>query len=500
MFVNHFDQGDMMSDLYDSLKDYSESDAYPFHMPGHKRNTKHSILKDFPNPYSIDITEIEGFDDLHHANGILKEAMDRTAAIYGADKSYFLVNGSTCGVLSAISATCDNSDTILLARNCHKSAYNGAFLNNLKIVHTYPQFIKKFGINGGLIPAEIGEMLKTHAEIPAVFIVSPTYEGIVSDVETIASICHENKIPLIVDQAHGAHFKFDRAFPDTALDLGADIVIESLHKTLPSFTQTALMHVKSDLVDIDKMEYYLQIYESSSPSYLFMAGIDRCIGFMEADREKGEDSEMGSFVRKISGIREDLNGMKCLRLLDESVLGRDGVFAIDPSRFVISCKDTGMSGVDLGKILRDEYHLEMEMCGPDHVIAITTLMDTDEGLYRLEEALLEIDSRLGNEVQIEEGFCEPQLEEYPCFRPEAVMTIREAYESAKKEAALEESIGKISGEYIYLYPPGCPLIVPGEIIDENVLDTLKWYKQAGLKVSGLKAEDAEHIEILAGSI
>ena len=272
--------------LLEQLQEYGQSDYYPFHMPGHKRASL-----DFPNPYQIDITEIDGFDNLHHPEGVLKDAMERASGIYKSDKSWFLVNGSSCGILSAVCGLTKPGGTILMSRNCHKSVYHGVFQNQLHAQYLYPQYLPEFGIQGGILPEDVENSLKSGSDIQAVLIVSPTYEGMVSDIEEIAKIVHKYGIPLIVDEAHGAHFPFayQGGFPVSALDLGADVVIQSLHKTLPSFTQTGILHWKRGYSDCEKIERYLQIYQSSSPSYLFMAGIDRCIATMAEDQGKRLD-------------------------------------------------------------------------------------------------------------------------------------------------------------------------------------------------------------------
>lgn len=232
--------------LLKRLKEYGDSDFYPFHMPGHKRQYRDPFLSEFPNPFSIDITEINGFDNLHHPEGILKDSMEWAAEIYGSDKTYYLVNGSSCGILSAISATVDSRGTILMSRNCHKSAFHGVFLNQLNAKYIYPQFISEMGLQGGILAEDVEGLLKKYPDIDAVLVVSPTYDGVVSDIKAIAQVVHRFGVPLIVDEAHGAHFSFGKnnGFPVSALDLGADIVIQSLHKTLPSLTQTALLHAR----------------------------------------------------------------------------------------------------------------------------------------------------------------------------------------------------------------------------------------------------------------
>ena len=271
--------------LLERLKRYKESDIYPFHMPGHKR-CKNEFTNEFLNPYEIDITEIEGFDNLHHPEGILKDSMEWAAEVYGADKTYYLINGSSSGILSAICSTSPLNGKIIISRNCHKSVYHGVILNYLKTEYIYPQIIDELWINGGISVNDVEKILENNSDANAVLIVSPSYDGIVSDICGIAEIVHKKGIPLIVDEAHGAHFSFDkrekkRFFPRSALDCGADIVIQSLHKTLPSFTQTAVMHVRKGYINLEKLEWYLQIYQSSSPSYVLMAGIEKCIFEME---------------------------------------------------------------------------------------------------------------------------------------------------------------------------------------------------------------------------
>ena len=233
--------------LIERLKKYRRLDMYPFHMPGHKR--AEGIKLSFPDPFSVDITEIDGFDNLHHPEGILKDSMEWASSLYGSDRTWYLVNGSTCGLLSAISAAVSHGGKILVSRNCHKAVYHGIYLNHLEAVYVYPQPVPGLGIQGGILPEDVENALKNDPDIQAVLIVSPTYDGIVSDVEAIAKIVHKAGLPLIVDEAHGAHFAYGDAFPKSALELGADAVIQSVHKTLPSLTQTALLHVKNNRPD-----------------------------------------------------------------------------------------------------------------------------------------------------------------------------------------------------------------------------------------------------------
>ncbi len=476
--------------LYDKLNSYTKSDAYPFHVPGHKRQLFHTLLKEFPNPYSIDITEIEGFDNLHHPEGILKDSMAWAASVYGASQTYYLINGSSCGILSAVCGLTHDSDTILMSRGSHKCAYHGVFLNHLKSIYIYPQIIDNFGIQGGLSVDDIKKLLKEYTNIAMVFVVSPTYDGIVSDIKTISEICHNHGIPLVVDEAHGAHFRYGEKFPVSALELGADVVVQSLHKTLPAFTQTALLHVKSRLVDLERLEHYLQIFQSSSPSYLLMTGIESCIRFMETDGR----NEMKIFYKHLQELRHKLSNLKRLKLFGPPFSENFAVYDTDPSKIIISSKNTGINGKRLSDLLRERFHLEMEMYGADYVTAITTVMDTANGLGRLKEALFSIDETLYQtkpEYLIQENqnlFCQ--------IRAKTALSIFQAWTRKKSEVKIEDSIGKISGEYIYLYPPGIPIIVPGEILNAEIIETIDTYKKMKLPIQGLRDHKLEKIQIV----
>lgn len=483
--------------LTERLKEYSESDFYPFHMPGHKRNGKESYYKHFPEAYAVDITEIEGFDNLHHPEGILKDSMEWAARLYGVDQTYYLVNGSSCGILSAIFGSTSYGGTILMSRNCHKSAYHGVILNHLKTHYIYPQIIPEFGLQGGLLPEDVERMLKSDKKIQAVLVVSPTYDGIVSDIEAIAKLTHRYHIPLIVDEAHGAHFPYGEGFPVSALTLGADVVIQSLHKTLPSFTQTAIMHVRKGYVDQEKIDRYVSMFQSSSPSYLLLAGIENCIRWMhETGRERMEE-----FYALVTGIRERLGEMKCLRLLPVDLAGSYGIYDVDPSKVLVSCAGTGMNGSELKDQLRRQYHLEMEMCGPDYVTALCSVADTEDGLNRLCGAYLEIDKKLEDSINAQDtnrrsGTADRTNLINKLSAPESTMGIAEALDAPFKCARLEESAGKIIGEFIYLYPPGIPIVAPGEKLTEEMISLILKYKEMGLPVQGLDDKTLEWIRVV----
>lgn len=563
-----------METLYKKLVKYAETDYYPFHMPGHKRNTAfEKMMKEgscgqdlrLPsfgaenssllwNSYGMDITEIEGFDNLHQAEGILADAMERAARVCGASKTYFLVNGSTCGLLAGISACVQHGDEIIAARNCHKAVYHAIELNELVPHYIYPQKVQNYGICGGISSEKLRELLITYPDTKLVVITSPTYEGIVSDIQALADTAHEFGVPLLVDEAHGAHFGKSEFFPKSALSYGADIVIQSMHKTMPAFTQTAVLHLgKQTMADRERIEKYLSIYQTSSPSYLFMASIDWCMDFLEKKPEQvflryekrlkdfyqrmaslkalevfcpvlleeaKEDSradisyleqikkDTKTEISRLSQPKEDNrveadypaqqveNEKKGRRRIIKEEMSKWGIYDFDFSKINIFVKSeaAGITGSRLYDILLKEYHLQMEMVSKDYVLAMTSICDTGEGMERLAKALEEIDRRIRDEKTDKTDKTESKEEQTAADKTNFIqknfirMTPYRAQFVKGVSVPLSESYGKISKEYIYLYPPGIPLLVPGEEITVGLLERIEEYRKAGLKVCGQREE------------
>lgn len=474
-----------MQYLYDKLKEYSSSDYYPYHMPGHKRSI--SMITDL---YKIDLTEIEGFDNLHHPEDILKEAQERAAALYCSQESYFLVNGSTAGILSAISACTSIGGKVLVARNCHKAVYHSLLIRNLQVQYIYPQEIKQYGLNGGLAHQEIERYLIDMPEIQAVIITSPTYDGVVSDVKKIADIVHRYRKPLIVDEAHGAHFGFHPYFPKSSVMLGADAVIHSLHKTLPSFTQTALLHINGSLIDREAVRRYLGVFQTSSPSYILMAGMDHCIRMLTEDKEH----LFNTLADHLQTFRNKFLGLKHIRLFDPEMLGKEQIYDLDRSKLLFLTADLPGSGRELHHVLRNRFHLEMEMSSLNYVLALTSVADRKEGFDRLLDAMLHLDSEWKKAVTDDR---KREAENRVKFvENEAVMGIYEAECVSKKSLPLLESSGETAGEFLYLYPPGIPFLVPGERISEHLVEKIRKYQKQGYIINGMKDMQGKSIQVL----
>lgn len=556
-----------MSELYDMLERYRDSGAYPMHMPGHKRQDRDSIL-----PYSIDITEIEGFDNLNDpGDGVIGRMMDQAAEMYGTVKTWPLVGGSTCGILTAISAACPRGSEVLIARNCHRSVYSACEINDLKTSYIYPREAADHSLYGCVTPDEVSTMMDYYPDCRTVVITSPTYEGVISDVRSIADIVHQRGGILIVDEAHGAHFPFISEMRKySSLYCGADLVVQSLHKTLKSLTQTAVLHLCTDRVTPARVEHFLHMYQTSSPSYVFMASMAECF---EDCKKKQNDGTFDRYQIYMKKYREDFSDLKHMKLLGTDDLGG---LAVDPGKLVFFCGSRVINGTELSDILRKEYSIEIEMAGVSHIIAMTSVCDSVEGLSRFSAAVHAVDQNLksrykkrnvrkrklhlaGQEERAEssgvvslkdkaenqeissndsgenkdkpeqsrpdtireasdnnlhengtpvpeEVLHFPEMRDVENQRAQQVMTPAKAlvqegmytdfsrvlyqlendYVKDSSLPLLRNYHDLISGDYVICYPPGSPVLVPGERISAEDAERIKRALDAGVEVMGLK--------------
>lgn len=455
-------------DLLRCLQAYGKSAIYPFHMPGHKRNEtglSHTL------PYSIDITEIDGFDDLHHPCGILKVLNERLAALYGAQSSFALVNGSTCGILAGIASATRRHDKILIARNCHKSVYNAIELLGLTPVYIQPPTDPATGILGSIVPESIRQALEAHPEIRLVVLTSPTYDGVISDIRSIAEIVHQQGIPLLVDEAHGAHLSFTPQKDFSAISAGADIVIHSLHKTLPALTQCAAAHLNGDLISPAVFAQKLAVFETSSPSYVLLASISECVRFLEEQAA----SAFAAYQKRLAAFSARCQALGKLTVLckgKDCLENHSCFFAFDNGKLPIVTVKTDLDGQTLVSRLRREFSLESEMAAVSYALLMTSVCDTDEGFSRLADALLSIDQA--------SPCCSASFEFPNLPLPKLRLSPAEASLQNGKVCLIDKSVGKISLESVWCYPPGIPLLLPGEEISNAVLEQLESAQKHGL--------------------
>lgn len=478
-----WDSNKVFQSVYEGMASYSASDIYPFHMPGHKRNTKK--FGDRLN-LSLDMTESEGMENLHAPIGPIKKHQEDVAESFGAAHSFYMINGSSGGILAGIRTATKRRDTIIIGRNAHKSSYHAIEICDLNPVFISPDVDETFGMYGSVNPDTIRKALEDNPETSLVAITSPTFEGVVSDIETIAEICHKHGALLQVDQAHGAHFRYAPQLFKHAIACGADIVIESLHKTLPSLTSTAIIHL-SDRVDADTMRHNLAVFETTSPSHLLLASIDECILYLQANGLREHVilyDRLNAFSQKMKG----LDKLQVLCMGDDSIENHPTFYQFDPSKIVISTIKTKITGMDLKNILREEYRLELEMAYGNYAMGMATIGDEEIGFTLLADALLALDQKL-------EAVDHKDPAIFPAI-PRREVSVLDALEGDREFVAVDEARGRICSEYAWAYPPGIPLLTPGEVIDTDVLQRFHQLEEEGIRVISSSKEMPKRIRVV----
>jgi len=466
------------------MKEYIAKESISFHMPGHKMTDiyKKYGYEDFINEImKADITEIEGADNLHNPEAVIKESQNEFAKLYGAKESFFLVNGTTSGIISAI-LTCTNyGDKIIMARDCHKSVHSAVVLGDLEPIYVYSRVDEEFNVSGEFFYADIEVAIVNNPQAKCVIIPYPNYYGVCSDIEKIVEIVHKHNKILIIDEAHGAHLRFSKKLPICAVEAGADIVINSIHKTLASFTQSSVLHVNGNRVDLEKLKEKLQIFQSSSPSYLLMTSLDICREIMETNGEQIVEELMESvdwFYKQF----EDNNEIKIMKETDEMKF-------FDRTKINIDMTKIGISGKELSEFLREDYGIHMEMAGTNYCMGLTGVGNTKENFIKLAEALKEIAKKYKKKESLD-------FHRVTYGTVEQIVKPRMISETKKQWIPLDESEGKICAKSVVPYPPGIPLICPGEKITFGAIDAVKKLLVDKIAVLGIDGNTQISIAIL----
>ncbi|MDI3478391.1 MAG: hypothetical protein PWQ59_1916 [Thermoanaerobacterium sp.] len=458
--------------LYEALLKYVEDGTLPYHMPGHKEGRIIS-RKYIENLAKIDLTEVPGTDNLHDPQGPILEAEKLAAKAFGAKMSFFLVNGTTCGIYAAMSAVLNEGDAVIIQRNSHKSVYNGLILTGATPIYLTPLIDYEDGIAMGVSIDELEGLLKGNKDIKAVLITYPNYYGFCIDIKSIVDLVHKYNKILIVDEAHGAHFAFSDKLPLPASKAGADIVVESIHKTLPAFTQSSILHVNTDRVDVDRLKFYLSLYQSTSPSYILMTSIDLARDFMERE---GKD-RLEECVNLSIDARNKLNAIEGVKCIGDDIVGKYGINDYDTTKLTISIKGLGISGSEAERILRENFNIQMEMSDLYNILAIMTVADGEKEfgeLVKSVEGLLKY--KKNQEIRL--------IDYYPDV-PEMKMKPSEAVKKPYTLLKIDDAVDSVSLDYVIPYPPGVPLICPGEIIKKDMVQYIKLLYNIGIKIVGI---------------
>ncbi|MDD2496784.1 MAG: aminotransferase class I/II-fold pyridoxal phosphate-dependent enzyme [Desulfitobacteriaceae bacterium] len=448
----------------------------PFHMPGHKggAGVSERWRKITGGSLALDLTEVEGLDDLHNPHGVIKDAQELAASLMGSEAAFFLVNGVTGGILASILALCCKGEKIIIPRHAHRSVYSGIVLSGAKPVYLGSEISPEWGIPLGIDTDNTASVLQANKDAQCLVMVHPTYHGLTSDLNGIVDAACHNNVPVVVDEAHGAHFKFSPVLPETAMSCGAALTVQGWHKTMGALTQSGMLLLKDKKINIKD---YLMTLQSTSPSYLLMASLD------ETRRNwavNGKDL-MDRVLELTRYFRKEVKNIKGITCLDRELLvDYSAVRNLDPTKLVVSAREMGLNGFQLATELRERYKIESEMAEFTAVTLMVTIGDTRETVDCLLSALKDLSVRYwGQRDKINKNLPYAPI-------PQMMMPPGEAVKLPKRTVAFNDAAGEISAEFVCPYPPGIPLVVPGEVITKEVVEITKLILALGGWIQGLK--------------
>lgn len=477
--------------LLDAITELIETKPAYFRIPGHR--LERGISKKWTDKvgkeiFAYDVTETPFTDDLHSPEGAIMEAQELMQKLYHSDKSFFLVNGTTCGNEAMLLSAAFEGQEVFIARNAHKSAMMGLIISGARPIYIMPEVLEEWGLQGGIKPENVKKAFEEHPQCKALFLVSPSYYGITSDLKAIADICHEYGAMLLVDEAHGGHLYFHKELPKGALEQGADLCVQSMHKVTGALTQSSVLHMKSKLVNTERVAANLHMVQSTSPNYLLMTSLD-CARYELATHGK-EMMEQALSLAKYA--RDKINAISGFCCIESNVVGQAGIDGLDSTRLVISAKDRGLTGFELEELLFKKYAVNMELADYENVLAIVTYANTQDEMERLIKACESIAEEYDRKT--EQPFVQPKFPQLP----EQVLTPRQAYFSEAEEISWQQAVGRISAEMIAPYPPGIPIIYPGERITQEVWNYLEQFRRENRHIHGGRDGKLEVIKIIKG--
>ncbi|WP_413163577.1 aminotransferase class I/II-fold pyridoxal phosphate-dependent enzyme [Capilliphycus salinus ALCB114379] len=474
--------------LLETLKTLANQPHAAFYAPGHKRGNGINLLLQNVlglQVFKADLPELPELDNLFAPEGVIESAQQLAAAAFGAEQTRFLVNGSTGGIIASILATCGTGDKIILPRNVHQSVISGLILSGAIPLFLQPEYNPNWDLTYSITPQAVETALKQHSDIKAVLIVYPTYQGICGNIQKIAEITHQYNIPLLVDEAHGPHFYFHSDLPTAALTAGADLVVQSIHKVLGAMTQASMLHVRGNKIDRNRLNQALQMIQSSSPSYLLLASLDAARQQM-ATQGKELMTQTLNLAKKARLSLEKIPGISVLKLPE---IKTDSFAALDPTRLSVNVSDLGLTGYQADEILHQKLGVTAELPNLKHLTFIISLGNTEADIQHLTNGFTEL-STLSNSSTLS-----PQFPLPPVFSPILKISPREAFEAASEPRSIDSCVGCISAEIVCPYPPGIPIIMPGEQISALAINYLQKVLSVGATITGCSDSSLETLKI-----
>lgn len=496
--------------IYKKLSYIYKSELTSFHMPGHKYGKIYEKLgydKYMDKLYKLDTTEILGTDNLHNAQGVIRKSQDNTKRILLADMDpadrealdlLYLVNGSTCGIEAAIMTACKSGSSIIMNRGCHQSAYNACILARVKPIFVKEEIDKENNILMGARPEDYLDAIRSNPQASAVFITRPSYYGMSQDIDQVVELAHEYQMLVIVDEAHGAHFGLSHLLPKSAVYSGADMVIQSVHKTLPSLTQSSILIYRKRALDTARLASVLSMVETSSPSYVMLMSIEVCYDIYEKSGRVLMQNLMNNIYRFKRGLKD-------YKVFTTS----------DPSKIFVNTIEKGINGYDFAKVLRHRYNIQVELSNYSGVLFLATIANTKSDFDKTLVAMKDIlDRKLFSvladfkeyisEHARQERFqsigsiyrSRPISLDLPVAIPERDMDLSQAFDADKEDIRIEESLGRISGEFVIPYPPGVAILAPGELVDQDLIDFLVRARDINIDINGMESHSLETIKVI----
>ncbi len=476
--------------IFDTLLAHAKRNVTSFHTPGHKNGKGiDPVFKKATGDeiYKFDVTVFDEVDSLHDPVGPIKKAQELMAEVYGVKHSLFLVNGTSVGNIAMFLSACDPGDSIIVSRSSHKSIMGGIILSGVWPIWLQPTIDQNLDIIFNSTYDEIKQALEMYPEARAVFLTSPTYNGVATEVKKIADLCHRKGKILLVDEAHGPHLKFNDKLPMSAADAGADLCVQSTHKILAALSQGSVLHYNSKLIDINRVKKIVSMLQTTSPQYLTLASIDmaRKQAFLHGKEMFDKVIEAAEWARK--EINEKIPNMRCLTKNDI----KDRNFDLDLTKLTINVTKTGLSGYEVDEILAKKYNIQVDCSDTFNLIAIMGIGSDTDDVKKLVSALKEISKNY-------KGTQKNWILKIPSLATEMVMTPREVFLSHDiKKIPLAKSVGHVSAQVLTPYPPGIPVVIPGERISKEICDYLVEMASKGIRISGQEGDVLKMVKVFA---
>ncbi|WP_134685889.1 aminotransferase class I/II-fold pyridoxal phosphate-dependent enzyme [Brevibacillus migulae] len=475
--------------LFSGLLEHAKRNPIQFHIPGHKKGMgMNPTFREFlgENALSIDLINIAPLDDLHHPKAMIKEAQELAAEAFGADHTFFSVQGTSGAIMAMIMATCNPGDKIIVPRNTHKSVMAAIIFAGAMPIFIHPVMDERLGISHGITPKAVEKALQQHPDASAVLVINPTYFGIAGDLRQIVRIAHNYEVPVLVDEAHGVHIHFHDEMPISAMQAGADMAATSVHKLGGSLTQSSILNVREGLVDVNRVKTVLSMLTTTSTSYILLASLDMARQHLALNGHQLAEQA----IRLANRARDLINEIPRLYCVGPEILGQPATYAMDPTKVLIHVRDLGITGWEVENWLREKHRIEVEMSDLYNILCFVTAGDTEETIQALVGAL--------RDLSVE--FSHAQPEERPKISlpkiPVVSLSPRDAFYAETETIPLEESAGRIITEFLMVYPPGIPIFLPGEVITEDNIEYIQQNIRAGLPVQGPEDETLRTIKVV----